>query len=92
MVWFGNQDPAKSLNRGFGPVVELQHVVVLEVERQRSDRAVEFDPQRILAAQCEPGGFEGAESTTVEAGEKRSRVIDSDRTPRYVLADGAVAT
>ena len=59
MVGLGDQDPAEARAVGrLGAVVELQLVHALEVEREAAGRAVDLDPDGVLAAGGEPGGLE----------------------------------
>ena len=92
VVRLGDQDPAESLLGGRpGAVEELEHVVVLEVERQGAGRAAELDPERVLAPEREPGRLERADRAAVEAGQERRGVVDGDLATRRVGGGLAVA-
>ena len=76
----GDEDPAEPGGLvGFGGVVELQDVHVLEVEGEAAGRAVDLDPDRVLAAGGEPGRLEDAEPAPGEPGDEDRGVVDGDR-------------
>ena len=64
----GDEDAAEAGHgRVLGGVEELQDVHVLEVERERAERAVDLEAERVLAPRGEPGGLEDPDGTVVEA-------------------------
>lgn len=67
VLWLGHEDPAEpGCFDVVGPVEELQQVHVFEVEGQAATRAVDLDPDGILAPVRETGGLEYAERSAPE--------------------------
>ena len=75
----GHQDPAEALLRGGRRrVVELQLVEAFQVEHHRAERAVDLDPQAVLAAGGEPGRLVRGDRAAVEPGQEQRGVVDGD--------------
>ena len=83
VVRLGDQDPGEALlGAGRPGVVELQLVEPLEVEGERAQRAVDLDPQAVLAAGGEAGGLVRGDRAAVQPGQEQRGVVDRDR-PRW---------
>src|SRR5690349_5865265 len=59
MVWFGDDDVAKSACvRGIPGSIKSQSIHLLQIKRQRTATAIYFKAELILAARCKAGRFQ----------------------------------